>query len=140
MERQNEEVNKLEDLLEQIEQAAHGRQRLSLRMIFETLGDRSFAPLLLPAGLVAMAPGIGEIPAVPILMGGMVLLVAGQMLFPRKHIWLPAVLLDRSVDHEKLDKALRKSRRPARWIDRLLRPRMTVLATHIGAKVIALTC
>jgi len=52
---------------------------------------------LLVAGLVMLAPIIGDIPGVPVMMGVLVVLMAGQLLFRREHLCLPRCLLKRSV-------------------------------------------
>jgi hypothetical protein len=55
----------------------------------DAVGRRSFGPLLLLAGIVLAAPGVGDIPGVPTVMGLFILLVSGQMLFDRDHFWMP---------------------------------------------------
>jgi hypothetical protein len=49
-------------------------------------------------------------------------------------------VLRRSVSRKRFEKALRWVRRPARAIDRLLRPRLTFLTDTIGAYAIAVLC
>jgi len=137
---QNQELTDLEQLLDLIEVAAHERERISLDAILDAVGRRSFGPLLLVAGLATLAPIIGDIPGVPTLMAVLVLLTAGQLLFRREHIWLPHWLLNRSVAHDKLCKALDWLRPPARFLDRWLRPRLTVLTRGVGLSVIAVAC
>ncbi|SMP58857.1 Exopolysaccharide synthesis, ExoD, partial [Desulfonatronum zhilinae] len=57
-----------------------------------------------------------------------------------KHFWLPFWLLQRSVAHNRLEKALKFSRPYARVIDRWLRPRLTILVRRTGTYFIALFC
>ncbi|MFW5969942.1 MAG: exopolysaccharide biosynthesis protein, partial [Halofilum sp. (in: g-proteobacteria)] len=113
---------------------------VSLRAIIEELGSRSFGPLLLLAGLVILAPIIGDIPGVPTLMAIIVLLVAGQLLLGRRYLWLPRWLLERSVTHAKVDRALSWMRGPARFVDRLLQPRLSMFVNGPGVYAIALVC
>lgn len=136
---QQEPAN-VEDLLDRIGEAARNQDRVSLDMIIAAFGDRSFAPLLLLAGLITLAPVIGDIPGVPTLMAALVLLTAAQMLLRRPHLWLPRTLLDRSVSRDKLDRALTWLRRPARFIDKLLRPRLRFFTRSAGRYAIATTC
>ena len=133
-------VTNLEQLLDRITEAARGRHRVSLGGILEVVGRRSFGPLLLFAGLIAVSPVIGDTPGVPTAVGLFVLLVTGQLLFGREYVWLPRWLLERSVAQDKLCKALGWLRKPARFVDRLLRPRMTALTHTIGTYVIAAVC
>lgn len=131
-------VKTLSELLDRIEEAAGGGERVSFGAILKEVGERSFGPLLLLAGVVALAPVIGDVPGVPTLVGLMVVLVAAQLLLRREHFWLPRWLLERSVAKEKLCKALGWLRRPARFVDRLLRPRLQPLAGHAALHAMAL--
>lgn len=133
-------MTNLEQLLDVIDRRAVKGERVSLDEIFSAVGRRSFGPLLLVAGLITVAPVISGIPGVPTLMAALVLLTAGQLLFRREHFWLPRWLLARSLSRDKLCKALKWLRPPARFIDRWLRPRLTVLTGGAGSYVIALVC
>lgn len=68
------------------------------------------------AGLVVLAPLIGDLPGVPTLMGMLVILTVGQRLFRRDYIWLPAWLSQRRVPRDKLHKGLAWMRKPARFL------------------------
>ena len=96
----NQEPKNLEQLLERACDASRNRNRVSLDAILKLVGRRSFGPLLLMAGLIMFLPVIGDIPGVPVMMGMLVLLVAGQLLFRREHIWLPQWLLQRSITRD----------------------------------------
>lgn len=134
------DLRSLEQLLDLIGEAAEGKNDVSLDEILDVVGRRSFGPLLLVAGLITLAPIVGDIPGVPTLMALLVLLVAGEVLFRHEHFWLPSWLLNRSVAKDKLVKVLSWMRRPARFIDRLLRPRLTFFTRQAGVIVIALVC
>ena len=135
-----QELTNLEQLLDRIDDAAEGSGQVSLHEIMETVGRRSFGPILLLAGLISAVPVIGGIPGVPIIMGILVLLTAGQLLFRRRYFWLPHWLVARSVARGKIKKTLRWLRRPARFVDRLLCPRLTMFTQGLGTYAIALTC
>lgn len=130
----------LEGLLERIGRADERDGRVHLSAILDQLGRRSFAPVLLLGGLITLAPLIGDIPGVPTTMAVLVSLTAGQMLLRRERIWLPRWLLDRSVDRGKLEKAVTKLRGPARWVDRILRPRLRGLVRGPGSYAIPVGC
>ena len=95
--KQDQEPRTLSQLLDRIEETANRDEQISLDAILEAVGHRSFGPVLLLAGLVMLAPIIGDIPGVPSIMGVLVVLTAGQLLFHRQRIWLPRWLLKRSV-------------------------------------------
>ena len=139
MERRRKVTN-LEQLLDRITEAARGHDRVSLGGILEVVGRRSFGPLLLFGGLVALSPVIGDTPGVPTTVGIFVLLITGQLLFGREYVWLPRWLLKRSVAQDSLCKVLGWLRKPARYVDRLLRPRLTALTHTVGMYVIASVC
>lgn len=130
-------LDNLQDMLDHIEHADAEQDRVSLGAVVQAIGARSFGPLLLLAGVLTLSP-LSGIPGMPTLMGVMVLLVSTQMLAGRSYFWLPAWLVRRSVSRSRLDKALGFMRRPARFIDRGLRPRMQPLVGPRGAWVIAL--
>ena len=127
----------LEDVLDVIEHAAHGARRVSFGDIFRAIGRRSFGPLLLLPGLIVLAPLVGDIPGVPTAMAVVVLLIAGQMLLRREHFWLPRWMLDRSLAAGKVAKAAGWLRKPARFVDRYLRPRLERFVTGPGEYAIA---
>ena len=87
-----------------------------------------------------VAPIFGDIPGVPVLMGLLILLVAGQLLFHREHIWVPHWLLNRSVTRDKLSKTVGWVQTPARFVDRFLRPRLTALTNRTAQYVVAAVC
>ncbi len=130
----------LEALLDQVEQAAEGGEGMSLGGLMDFVGRSSFGPFLLIPGLITLAPLIGDIPGVPTLMGLFVLLSAGQLLVGRRQIWLPRWLQERSVDREKLDKAISWLRRPSRWLDRLMRPRLERFTGRTGTIASSAMC
>ncbi|GHC30602.1 exopolysaccharide biosynthesis protein [Aidingimonas halophila] len=133
-------VSSIEDLLDCLDGADHDGGRTSVDHILSAVGRRSFGPLLLLAGLITLAPVIGDIPGVPTLMAVLVVLVAIQLLLGRDHFWLPAWLLDRSLARDKLDRAVAWMRKPARAIDRVLHPRLRFLTQGLGALGISVMC
>jgi hypothetical protein len=126
----------LEQVLDCLCKAEGDDGRVSIGSILKTIGCRSFGPVLLFAALVMMAPVIGDIPGVPIMAGSLICLVAAQLLFGRDHVWLPGWLLRRSASREKMERAVRKLRKPARFVDRFLRHRFEALTQGRMAKLI----
>lgn len=138
----NSEKNLLnvKQLLDLIGTAAQNKDSVSLGAILEVLGARSFGPLLLLSGLITLAPLIGDIPGVPTIIGLFVLLMGVQLMLGFKHFWLPEWLLHRSVDKGKLHKALEWLKSPAYYIDKLLKPRLTMFVNGISTYIIAFLC
>ncbi len=133
-------LTNLTQLFDQIEGVANDQDSVSLEAMMGVLGRRSFGPLLLLAGLITLAPIVGDIPGVPTMIGIFVLLVAGQLVVGRQQLWLPQWLLQRSISARKVKKTLGWSRRPARFVDRLLKPRLSLFAEGGVFYVIAVLC
>lgn len=127
-------------LLERIRATDGDGRSVSVREILVAAGTRSFGPVAVVAGLVVLAPVIGDIPGVPTLMGLLVLLTVGQQIFGRDHIWLPNWLSGRKVPRDKLHTGLHWMHKPARFLDSFTRPRLTVLMDGGGNLLLALAC
>jgi len=112
---------------------------VSVGSIIHVVGDRSFAPLLMLVGMLLVSP-LSGVPTFPSMVAGIVLLVTLQMLYGRRHFWLPARLLKVQVPCDKLDTALTWLQRPARFIDRITRQRLVVLVRGPSIYLIALIC
>ncbi len=111
----------------------------SVGALVETAGARSFGPLLLLAELIVVSP-ISGIPGVPTVVGVVVALVSVQMLRGRRHFRLPGWIARRRVPGDKLRTAIAWTRRPARFADHLLRPRLLVLTDGIALYAVSLLC
>ncbi len=133
-------IDSTSQLIERMDGLAQRRQKVTLRALYELVGPRSFGPWMLLAGLIVVAPVVGDIPGVPTSTGILILLVAGQMLIGRSEFWLPNWMLKRSVASGKLRKALSWLRKPAKWADSVVHPRLTYLVSAGGARVVAALC
>lgn len=129
----------LSQLLQHLKRLPHQSNRITLAQVLESLGQRSFAPLILVAGLILFSP-LSGIPGMPTLMGLLVLLASLQMLLLRRHLWLPEWLLRRSISRSKFHRVLKWLQRPAAFIDRWLQPRLLVVVSRYGAYLIAIVC
>jgi hypothetical protein len=135
-----DDAGSLLELLDQLHATADDGDTVSLDALMGAVGRRSFGPILVLVGLIILAPLVGDIPGVPTLMAVVLVLIAGQVLLRRKRLWLPRWLLDRSVASHKLQSAVKWLRRPARVIDRALRPRLTYLTQAVGIQMTAILC
>lgn len=134
------EGSTLMDLIASLERMEQDAQRVSVDDVVHAVGRRSFGPLLLVTGLITLAPIIGDIPGMPTLMALLVLLVSVQLLVGRETFWLPSWMLKRSISRDKFDKGIYYLKKPARWIDGLLRVRLPWLTGYIGIRVTAVVC
>lgn len=127
-------------LLNELQQAAetHGA-KLSVGEIVDTIGKRSFGPLLLLGGLLGMTP-VAAVPSAPTIIAVITLLISVQLLFGRETVWIPRFLQKLSVKAERVKKAVKLSRKPARVVDRMVRPRLELLTRPAADRVVAAVC
>lgn len=130
----------LTELLDRLRKQTAGTDRVSVGDVLEATGERSFGPLVLVAGIITLAPLIGDIPGVPTLMSLLVLLTLGQLIFQRNSIWIPSKLARRSIGREKLVKGLDWMEKPARFMDRWTEQRLAGIITGPGQYIMAVLC
>lgn len=130
----------LEQLLDRLRDGSRGMEVMSVTAILDLVGARSFGPVVVLAGLITLAPLIGDIPGVPTIMGLLVAATIGQLLFRRPSIWLPRWLAARRVPRDKLVRGMEWLRPAARFIDRWTRPRLVVMVRRPGLDFLALCC
>lgn len=135
----NKKLTSLQQLLRCIGETAQA-DKVSIKSIMDHVGHRSFGSLLLVAGLLTLAPIIGDIPGVPTLIGMFVLLIAGQLLMGQHYFWLPKWLLNRAITAEKLTKALDWLDKPAAIIDKFIKPRLLLFVSGFAKYMIAIMC
>jgi hypothetical protein len=126
----------LEDLLDRLAQAKEEGGEIRIGRLLEAIGRRSFGPLLLMAGLIAVSP-LSGIPGMPTTIAITVSLVAVQFLLGQRHFWVPRWVQERRVSHARFCEAVRLMKRPARVIDRFLKPRFEMLTHEAGIHAIA---
>ncbi len=130
----------LEGVIDYLARAARRKDdRVSVGDIFSMIGPRSFGPLVLIPGFIAVSP-IGAIPGVPGVMAVIEILVTSQMLVGLDHFWLPEGLKSRSIKAGPFRAGLRAIRPYARFVDRVIAPRWTVLTRGPFFYVIAFLC
>ncbi|TGN38967.1 exopolysaccharide biosynthesis protein [Marinobacter confluentis] len=129
----------IRQLLDRIETGAQGRDFVSIGEMLDSVGRRSFGPMVLLVGIILVTPFSG-LPGVPTIMGMLTLLTLGQILLGRQHLWLPGWIVKREMSRQKLMKGLHWLRPFARKIDRLIRQRLTLLVDGPGLYLMALGC
>ena len=99
----------LEDLLQKaIDSDENGE--VSVGSLLDAFGSRSFGPVIALASLVAIVPPIGAIPTVPTSVGVITFPLAIQLVFGRKHPWIPGFIRRRGVDKAKFEAVQRKTK------------------------------
>lgn len=129
----------IEELMDLIEAGTADQSHVSIGEMMDSVGRRSFGPVVLLVGLILVTP-LSGVPGMPTLMGLLTLLTLGQVLVGRKYFWLPGWLAQRQIPRNKFVQGLEMLRPPARGIDRLIRPRLIFLVKGGGLYVMALAC
>jgi hypothetical protein len=130
----------LEGLLRDLDKAATTNgAKVSVGEILETIGKRSFGPLLLLAGVLGMTP-VSAVPTAPSVIALITILISIQLLFGRDSIWIPRFLQKLSVKAERVRKTVKVAQKPARFVDKLVRPRLEALTRPMADRLVALVC
>lgn len=127
-----------ENLLDEVKELAEQEAEVSVGDVVEAIGERGFGPVIFVTALLGASP-LGGIPGVPTFFAIILVLITVQILFGRRHFWLPALLENRQITAEKLHRATRKARPVARRMDRWLGHRLANLVTR-PAKIFAAVC
>lgn len=133
------EGKSLTDIVEQITHAGSSEAAVTVGEILESVGQSSFGPMLLVPGLVVLSP-LSGIPGLPTLGAIIVLLIAGQLLLGRRCFWVPDFIRRRSISRERMVSAGRFLMPVARFMDRLVKPRLTFLTRKPFDYTIAIAC
>lgn len=134
-----DEPDNLQALISNLRQAGEDGEPVTIESMLQATGERSIGALLLVPGLMVLSP-LSGIPGLPSVFAVMVILIAGQLLIGRRHFWLPQWLLCRTASRSKYDRALAFLKRPSRWVDRLLRPRLKFLTGSLAVRGNAVLC
>lgn len=134
-----QQIPTLATLLDQLCDAGGDEETVSVEAVLKAVGRRSFGPVLLVPGVIALSP-LSGIPGAPTVVGIMVLLVAGQVLVGREEFWLPQFILRRSISRRRFEKTINAMMRVARYVDRLVKPRLTYFTEGPAVYLIAAMC
>lgn len=129
----------LSDLVDHLRELGERQEQVSVQDIHDALGERSFGPFLAIPALIEITP-IGGIPGLPTAIALVIALISAQLLFGRDHLWLPGFLERQTLKGDRIKKGMAWLERPAAWIDRVLRPRLSWFSGKAGLRVVALLC
>jgi hypothetical protein len=109
-------------------------ERISLGDVTRQLGDRGYGVLMLVLALPGAVPAIASIAAVPLAF------VALQLAIGLPQPWLPVFLADRSLSRADYLRMVERTLPHLTRIERLLRPRFTLLTGALGERAIGIVC
>ena len=139
---ENKEKDKgrpLERVLDALLQLGQTKEKVTVADVQEEIGQRSFGPFLFVPAVLEISP-LGGVPGVPTLLGLIVAITAAQMLFGRRHFWLPGFISRRSIKGERIEPAVQKMRPVMRLVDKGLRPRLQHITQEPWSRVVAGIC
>jgi hypothetical protein len=99
-----------------------GQDKVAIKDVVTAIGGRGMIPFLLVPAFLTATP-LSGIPGVSATAGIIIALVSFRMLLGYDTLPLPRWVERRSVDGQRLDKVLEKSRPVVNWIDRHARQR-----------------
>ncbi len=134
----NQDLDSMEAVLDVMAGAGQDRKVYVGDMVDE-IGGNAFGPLMLIPALVAVTPASG-IPGLTATCGLIIALVAAQLVFRRKSLWLPGFLRNRSIERSKLETGRDWLSKPARFIDRITAKRLSFLVNPPFDVVPAFIC
>jgi hypothetical protein len=105
--------------------------------LLDSVGRRSYGPLLLVIGLFAISPAT-VVPGMTWFAAALTLVVAGQMAFGARRIWLPPATLRTTLPRQAVLGGIEKAKPWAKRIDLVLKPRLQFLAKPPFVNVVAL--
>lgn len=106
--------------------ALTAQRTVTVRDIVDAFGDSASLPVMMVPALIIVSP-LSGIPFLPTVLGSVIAIVALQALLGRSGLWLPDVLMRRSVRGDRLHRALERVHRAADWVDAHARPRLRIL-------------
>jgi len=114
------------------------RETISIADIRDAMGDRAFGALMLvfalPNALPVNAPGVSTV------LGAPLLFLAAQLILGFKAPWLPAFVMRRSLRRESFARAMGVAVPWIRRLEKLLKPRLQLLASSWAERAVGLVC
>lgn len=132
------EVRNLRTLLQSLCTQTEG-ETVSVGDLLNAVGRRSYGPVLLLLGFIAISP-LTLIPGANSLVAIITLIFAVQMVIGRAYPWLPRRALEFSFPRKHLISGVKVSEKHAHTIDQLLHPRLTFLTRSPFVQLVALAC
>ncbi len=129
------DIQALTGTLETIRDETEGNS-ISVRELIEALDSRGFGPLLIGPAIIVILP-TGAIPGMPDICSLIIILMSLQILFRRKHPWIPDRLANFSFSRDKFLKALEKAKPFTERLDRVVYPRFRFFSPEAFEPVVA---
>ena len=116
--------------------ASHTEPRISLGALRDALGDRGFGVLLFIFALPNLVPV--NIPLLSAVLGLPLVLLAAQLSYGRHKPWFPDWLTAQSFPRQSFASVVARALPFLERIERLLRPRLTMLLSWTGERLVGI--
>jgi hypothetical protein len=126
----------LHDILDDIEGLAEDEGKVDVKSLLESFQARSFGPVLVLLGILSMSP-LGAVPGIPVVLAGMVILWAGQILIGRSHPWTPEFLHSIEISEDQVGKFRDKAEPATEFVDNWVKPRLKWAVGDVSEYLIA---
>lgn len=137
------ELHSVCGILDKLREVADSKDKVAIADVLDAIGDRSYGPAIMIPALIEITP-IGGIPGLPTFLALIIAITAAQLLFGKKHLWLPGFIQRRSVSGEKLHKAADKLNGIARRLDKWFHGRLPRFVKdpwpRVAAGIVILMC
>ena len=132
------QVRNLRTLLQSLCSGTEG-ETVSVGDLLNTVGRRSYGPVILLLGFIAISP-LTIIPGANVLMALITLIFALQMVIGRPYPWLPRKALEFEFPRKYLVSSVAAADKYLVQVDRFLKPRLVFLTQPPFVQVVALAC
>lgn len=132
------QVRNLRTLLQSLCSETDG-ESVSVGDLLNAVGRRSYGPVLLLLGFIAIGP-LTIIPGASVLMALVTLIFALQMVIGRPYPWIPKKALEFSFPRKHLIAGVAVVDKYVVQVDRFLKPRLTFLTRSPFVQIVALAC
>ncbi|MCF3935980.1 exopolysaccharide biosynthesis protein [Acuticoccus sp. M5D2P5] len=120
------EETSLDDVMDRLATAGQ-TDKVSLNDILATFSARSTGVVITMLGLIAALPAIGAVPGISMVVSIMILGTIVNAVIGGGTLWLPDLIGNLGVSRRNFQAGIKRGRRMTRWIDHLLKRRLTVL-------------
>lgn len=112
--------------------------KLYLGELINAFGERGFGAILVFMGLISIV--IGAVPGTTTLLGLPILLISLQLIIRHDQLWMPRWVLRSSIDRAAYRTSIVRVLKPLRMIERLARPRLSIMTSEVSEVLIGLAC
>jgi hypothetical protein len=110
--------------------------KLYLGELVNAFGERGMGAMMLFFGLLNII--VGAVPGSTTILGIPLLLVSAQLILRGDQLWLPKWALKRSIERQTYRQAVEKVLPSLRRIERLTRPRLSIMTSELSEVLIGL--